>query len=91
MFARQLPESVTAEVIMGQVAEGNDFTLKSIYARAGKLKGSTGYWMQERNNHNCVMLYLLFFFDKTCVEHARAHAHAHTRRHELGLYHFGGR
>ena len=63
--SRQLPEHITTYEIAEQVAQNNDFTLRQIYARAGNIKGSTAYWMQERNNWNCVIMWLMFFFKRS--------------------------
>ena len=45
-----------------QVAAGNDYTINKIFARAGQMKSTAGYWMAERTKWYNLILYWQHYF-----------------------------
>ena len=45
-----------------QVAAGNQYTINKVFARAGQMKSTAGYWMAERTKWYNLILYWQHYF-----------------------------
>jgi hypothetical protein len=63
---RPLCESLSCLVLSNvcavQVAAGNNYTINKIFARAGQMKSTAGYWMAERAKWYNLILYWQHYF-----------------------------
>jgi len=59
---RQLPANISVATIQEQVRTKNDYTINKIFARAGQMKSTAGYWMAERTKWYNLVLYWQHYF-----------------------------
>ena len=62
VFVKGLPYNMSATDLQDQVNAGNDYTINKLFARAGQIKGTAGYWMAQRTKWYNLLLYWFYFY-----------------------------